>query len=400
VSTKKAATVGEARIDTLVTVWNTQTRMPEHSPLFTLDRHRLHDEARLASQSPLTVVTPNAPWAYALSFLPNGDALSAGIWTVEVRVSVRTGQVGVGVLTADGAAFIKEAIVGPTPDPFRVRLRVPGGSRTGPLVVRNAGAIAATATVLSLSSRLEPPRPYLVDVVPRNVQAEAPPPNAGIVVFDDVAAESINIARMDWLSALDLDIRGKRVLDVGAGVGHFSRYYRERGASVVAVEGRAENVRVLRERYPDVPTHLADVQADDLSVYGRFDVVHCFGLLYHLDSPVIALRRMHDVCDGVLLLETMVCDSSAPLMMLADESSGANQALAGIGCRPTPAFVVTALNRVGFQHVYGTNEPPAHVDFRFEWRNNEDVGRDEHNLRCVFVAARHPVEKTSLVELL
>jgi hypothetical protein len=123
---------------------------------------------------------------------------------------------------------------------------------------------------------------------------------------------------------------------------------------------------------------VADVQADDLASLGRLDIVHCFGLLYHLDSPVIALRRLHDVCGELLLLETMVCDSSAPMSILADEPGAVNQALAGLGCRPSPAFIVTALNRIGFRHIYGATTPPRHPDFSFEWRDNGDVVRDEY----------------------
>src|SRR5262249_18500549 len=123
-------------------------------------------------------------------------------------------------------------------------------------------------------------------------------------------------------------------------------------------------------------------------------------LLYHLDSPVIALRRMHDVCEDVLLLETMICDSSKPLMRLEDETATVNQALAGLGCRPTPTFVVTALNRVGFRFIYGTTRPPVHPDFMFEWRDNGDTHRDGHNLRCVFVASRKAMHATHLIQLL
>ena len=117
-----------------------------------------------------------------------------------------------------------------------------------------------------------------------------------------------------------------------------------------------------------------------------------------ISSPVIALRRMHDVCDHVLLLETIICDSSASMMMLADETGALNQALAGLGCRPTPTFIVTALNRIGFRFIYGTTTSGAS---RFlEWRDNGDTVRDGHNLRCIFVASRKALQAKHLIELL
>jgi SAM-dependent methyltransferase len=232
-------------------------------------------------------------------------------------------------------------------------------------------------------------------VAPRVYEAEAMPVERERV-FDDSAADVINTARMDFIRGLDLPLQGRRVLDVGAGVGHFARMYADGGAQVVAVEGRPDNVRLLRERHPDVESHVGDVQEMSLEALGRFDIVHCFGLLYHLDSPVAALRRLVRVCDGVLLLETMVCDADVPVMILADETRSVNQALAGLGCRPSPAFVALALNRVGFRCVYGAAMPPEHPDFTFEWRRDLSVARNGRNLRCVFVASHRPISSERL----
>ena len=101
-----------------------------------------------------------------------------------------------------------------------------------------------------------------------------------------------------------------------------------------------------------------------------------------------------------LILETMVCDATAPMMMLADEQLSTNQALAGLACRPSPSFVAMALDRIGFPFVYGTTAPPRHPDFEFEWQNNLDIGRYGRNLRCMFVASRVPVNCGHLVPLI
>jgi SAM-dependent methyltransferase len=144
---------------------------------------------------------------------------------------------------------------------------------------------------------------------------------------------------------------------------------------------------------------VADVQSFDLTTLGRFDVIHCLGLLYHLDSPIAALRNMFRVCDGVLVLETMVMDASRPLLLIEDEPKTVNQALAGIGSRPSPAFVAMALNRVGFPHVYGLVEPPDHEDFRFESLNDGAWQRDAHPLRSMFVASLTGLQQPGLMAL-
>jgi len=101
----------------------------------------------------------------------------------------------------------------------------------------------------------------------------------------------------------------------------------------------------------------------------------------------------------MLILETIVLDDPRPYLELADEPKTVNQALAGIGCRPSPTFVAMALNRVGFKHVYGLAELPDHEDFRFEWRGTGEWQRDGHPLRCMFVASTSRLSSAMLVSL-
>jgi Protein of unknown function (DUF1698) len=172
------------------------------------------------------------------------------------------------------------------------------------------------------------------------------------------------------------------------------------GCHVVCVDGREENIASLRMRYPMLEAHVANVEKELLARFGRFAAVFSYGLLYHLENPLEALRNLESVCDELLLLETIICDHELPLVRVEDESFAINQALGGLGCRPTPHYVVLALNRVGFPHVYAPVAPPEHEDFKFEWHNNLDSSRDGHPLRCVFVASRAKLKNGRLVPVL
>ena len=113
-----------------------------------------------------------------------------------------------------------------------------------------------------------------------------------------------------------------------------------------------------------------------------------------------ALRYFAAMCRGFVILETMVCDSSRPVSILVDETKAASQAMEGMGSRPSPSFLALALNRVGFDHVYGAAVPPDHPDFQFTWCDNLDTVRNGTPLRCVIVASRARLERPSLVPLL
>jgi SAM-dependent methyltransferase len=241
--------------------------------------------------------------------------------------------------------------------------------------------------------------PVLEPIGRRNVAAEPNPPGGGIECFDTAAADDINRARLEHLASLGLPLDGTRVLEVGAGVGQLTGFFIDRGCAVVATEARQENVEELARRRPSVTVQQADVE-DSLERLGRFDIVFCYGLLYHLESPLRALRNMAAVCDRLLLLETMICDSELAVMRLEDETRSVNQALAGLAHRPSPAYLAMAANRAGFDHVYATVEPPEHPDYRFEPRNNLDTARDGALLRAVFVASRSPLASDRLRPLL
>ena len=267
---------------------------------------------------------------------------------------------------------------------------------------RNVNPSGPSRFVLhGVEARLETTTPpYPVAVEHRSARSDAAATVSSPQLFDEDLAVTINRARLDFLASLELPLTGKRVLDAGCGVGRHTPFYTSRGCTVIGIDGRPENITVMNERYPEVEGIVGDLQNMDLERLGLFDIVHCFGLLYHLESPVAALRRLANVCREYLILETMVCDAKKPIVVLADESLSTNQALAGLGCRPSPSFVAMALDRLGFQHVYGTTDPPNHPDFLFEWRDTLDVTRAGCNLRCMFVASRAPIQNGRLVELI
>jgi 2-polyprenyl-3-methyl-5-hydroxy-6-metoxy-1,4-benzoquinol methylase len=233
----------------------------------------------------------------------------------------------------------------------------------------------------------------------RDYISETIPEGGGVENFDTREAELLNSARMEHLDGLGLGLAGKRVLDVGCGVGHLSHYLKSRGCEVVSVDGRAENIEALREKYPDLEqAFVADVESSKLSDPGEFDVVLAYGLLYHLENPIRALRNMASSCKDMLLIETMVCDSDLPLMLLDDETKTYSQALRGLGSRPSPSFVAHALNRIGFEHIYTPRSVPDHRDFRIEWKNSLKW-RMDHPFRAIFIASREPITNRELFDL-
>jgi len=80
-------------------------------------------------------------------------------------------------------------------------------------------------------------------------------------------------------------------LDAGCGVGFFSEILRDCGLRVSAFDGRMENVLEARKRFPNIPFEQGDVERPEIVALGRFDLTLCFGLLYHLENPMLAMRH-------------------------------------------------------------------------------------------------------------
>jgi len=94
-----------------------------------------------------------------------------------------------------------------------------------------------------------------------------------------------NQRRQEHLASLGLDIRGSTVLEVGAGIGDHTSFFLDRDCRVVTSDAREENLKQLRRRYPDIEVRRLDLDSPPSTFEGAFDIVYCYGLLYHLQNP-------------------------------------------------------------------------------------------------------------------
>lgn len=92
----------------------------------------------------------------------------------------------------------------------------------------------------------------------------------------------------------------RSVLELGALEGGHSVALAEwvgDGGSVVALEGREQNLRRARlvltaSEVENVELRQADLEAADLAAYGAFDLVFSIGVLYHMTDPMRLLHQM------------------------------------------------------------------------------------------------------------
>ena len=204
-----------------------------------------------------------------------------------------------------------------------------------------------------------------------------------------------NSRRLEHLATLRLDLAGRKVLEVGAGIGDHTSFFLDRGCRVTALEGRLENVEILKSRFPSVETSWLDLDDDEIRHLGRFEIVYAYGVLYHLAEPRRAIVRMSAWCSDLLLLETCVSFGiEAAVNPVAEDATDRSQSVRGLGCRPTRRWVIEVL-RSQFAHVYVPVTQPWHQEFPLDWSQPVLSGR---LTRAIFIASRRPIANPLLVK--
>ncbi|MBS1855715.1 MAG: FkbM family methyltransferase [Acidobacteria bacterium] len=365
----------------------------------------------------LLVTTLPDQWAYACALRleePDGVSLAADprLW-IRVRATVEEGRIGASIAAADLKSLVSREhhrkasgaetvfdlhLDSPRPGQWLVLRNTAPDGTVSRARIHEVQVIAAEPPVAGGFIGIETLLPPRFSPPPMRIEPPPPPPaDLGLGVFETESARAITRARIEHLAALRLPLAGKSVIDAGCGVGHLSQYFAGQGCRVVCVDARPENLARLRELYPGRETHVINVESDPLARLGRFDIVFSYGLLYHCENPIAALRNLASCCDEMLLLETVITDHPRAIYQLTDEPREVkDQAVAGFGCRPSPAFVAMALSRMGFPFVYTTRSRPAYPDFQVEWKGDGECQRDDHLLRCIFIASRRQLDSPSL----
>jgi hypothetical protein len=140
----------------------------------------------------------------------------------------------------------------------------------------------------------------------------------------------------------------KTILEVGAGYGAIGAFFGILGADVTCLEGRAGNVQVIKGRYPFIKAMLQDLN-QGIPGNEKYAVMIHLGVLYHLADPEKSLREACRRCDH-LILETEVSDSDDPHFMsnVKEHAYIYDQALDGVGSRPSQAYVERVMTEEGF----------------------------------------------------
>ena len=139
---------------------------------------------------------------------------------------------------------------------------------------------------------------------------------------EGAAVDAIHHTRLRMLDAELARTFGDRcdgltAIDLACHQGWFAAHLAQRGfASVLGVDARAEHIAdatLMRDllELRKLAYLQSDVHALGAGALGSHDLVLCFGLIYHLENPIGALRMARALCRKLCLIETQVAPGLA-----------------------------------------------------------------------------------------
>lgn len=199
--------------------------------------------------------------------------------------------------------------------------------------------------------------------------------------YDGGALDRIHETRLQMMDAalaraFGGDMGARSAVDLACHEGYFSTELLRRGVgSVTGIDARPEhvaNATLIRDAlgFTDRLRLLqSDVHALDAAALGTHDLVLCFGLIYHLENPVGALRVARALTRRLCLVETQVVPGmtgwvdygsyrfvrplkgSFGIIDEIDDTHGPEASTTGICLVPSIEALVWIMERIGFDRV-------------------------------------------------
>jgi 2-polyprenyl-3-methyl-5-hydroxy-6-metoxy-1,4-benzoquinol methylase len=345
-----------------------QSNESNQSPVLSI--HKAHVVKRDQSLTPLfddvDFELPPGNWEYGLSFQINPGQ----VWPIAIQCEVEcyTGRFGLGCVAANFTDYVSAETACSSASKTDLTILIDeniGREQILHLVIRNLGDEEARGSIAKIeiipANRLDPKLRKELMSKRHNYWHYSFDLGDGVVVqstLDGIMDFQVasNKAMLSLIDDFFVGKSIKTVLDTACSSGFHSIQLAKRGWHVEAFDFdkwqifQAELVRqstgpTLNLRYSTA--NLFDFKSST----APFDIVHCAGLIYHLDDLVGGAKRLYDLCKLGAVIHCHVADYQGDYLVFGDYSKYIFCGDYEFAFVPTMTMLEKILKHVGFADV-------------------------------------------------
>jgi hypothetical protein len=210
--------------------------------------------------------------------------------------------------------------------------------------------------------------------------------------FNYQEALMLNKARIEHLNTLNLDFKNKKILETGCGgQGDITKFLLEKGSYVTLNDYRENNIKsllnILNINLPYNCWDLNEIPETD----EMFDIIVCYGTLYHLSKPKYAISKMSKLCKEFIIISTVTSGKNDEELNLLYEGTTPQQSHNGTGCRPGRLLFFNSLKE-NFKYVYMLKTQPNDSEYPLVFPSYEG------NSRNIFIGSHIKIENELFLE--
>lgn len=206
-------------------------------------------------------------------------------------------------------------------------------------------------------------------------------------------ALQINLDRISHLNSLNLNFENKKILETGCGgIGNITNFLVKKNAIVTLNDCRIDNILSnLKNNNLSLNYNLWNLNKQIDIIDEKFDIIICYGTLYHLTEPEICIKNLSKLSNEYVIISTCTNGKNDETINVLFEGDSPEQGLGGYGCRPGRLFIYNKLKE-NFKYVYTLRTQPNNPDFPLIFPSTHSCSRN------IFIGSHIKIEDPNFYE--
>ena len=165
----------------------------------------------------------------------------------------------------------------------------------------------------------------------------------------------------------------KTILELGCGLSGIGDKFAAIGSVVYRCDGRKEHIYQLKDT-DSIFSFICDLDMDFPS--GLYDIILSLGTVYHLKDASAHIKKCCVAAKEVFIIETECLDTKDNICININEPGDYDQALGGVGSRPSPSFIENEVTKNGFifDRYVGPDNNDSQHKYMWSMENNYRYG--------------------------